>query len=224
MLCLAIGGENKVVEIDESKFGKRKYNRGHYIGGQWVFGGVECESGNSFLIPVQQRNEETLLPVIQKFILPGLTIISDCWRAYAKLDKHNYKHLTVNHSQGFKDTITGACTNKIEGLWTHAKHCIPHYHRQNQNYTVYLAKFMFLSRIQHSKLEPVKEFCKRLVYSISLWMNNFDDTKRLFSLIFSSLLEMLNVWCLLKHLVDKFHEKIYETQMWLFIWSVFKTA
>jgi hypothetical protein len=34
-------GEGKVVETDESKFGKRKYHRGHYAKGQRVFSGVE---------------------------------------------------------------------------------------------------------------------------------------------------------------------------------------
>src|SRR5580765_7546825 len=33
-----LGGVDKVVEIDESKFGKRKYHRGHRVEGQWVFG------------------------------------------------------------------------------------------------------------------------------------------------------------------------------------------
>ncbi|GFT03757.1 uncharacterized protein NPIL_644831 [Nephila pilipes] len=36
-----IGVVGKIVEIDESKFEKRKYNRGHRVEGQWVFGGVE---------------------------------------------------------------------------------------------------------------------------------------------------------------------------------------
>jgi len=33
-----IGGEGIIVEIDESKFGKRKYNRGHRVEGIWVVG------------------------------------------------------------------------------------------------------------------------------------------------------------------------------------------
>ena len=36
-----IGGPGKIVQIDESKFGKRKCHRGHRVEGQWVFGGIE---------------------------------------------------------------------------------------------------------------------------------------------------------------------------------------
>ena len=43
-----IGGIGKVVEIDESKFGKRKYHRGKRVDGIWVFGGIERDSKQCF--------------------------------------------------------------------------------------------------------------------------------------------------------------------------------
>ena len=36
-----IEGVCKIIETDESKFGKRKYHRGACCEGQWIFGGVE---------------------------------------------------------------------------------------------------------------------------------------------------------------------------------------
>lgn len=48
--------------------------------GQWIFGGVERETGKCFLIPVERRDKDTLLVVIKEWILPGTLIISDCWK------------------------------------------------------------------------------------------------------------------------------------------------
>jgi len=39
-----IGGLGKIVEIDESKFGKCNYNRRKRVEGCWVFGGTERDS------------------------------------------------------------------------------------------------------------------------------------------------------------------------------------
>ena len=36
-----IGGDGVIVEIDEFKFGKKKYNKGHQVEGVWIFGMVE---------------------------------------------------------------------------------------------------------------------------------------------------------------------------------------
>ena len=37
--AVMIGGEGEIVEIDESKLGKRKNNAGHAVEGVWVVGG-----------------------------------------------------------------------------------------------------------------------------------------------------------------------------------------
>ena len=74
-----IGGEGKIVQVDESKSGRRKHHLGHRVEGQWVFGGIENGSRKSFLIAVEKRDEGTLLPLIKKWIEPGNLIVSDCW-------------------------------------------------------------------------------------------------------------------------------------------------
>lgn len=66
------GGPGKAVEIDESAFAKRKYNRGRMLRilnlflriltlTQWVLGGVERNSEDYFLIVVQDRSANKLL-------------------------------------------------------------------------------------------------------------------------------------------------------------------
>jgi uncharacterized protein YaaQ len=46
-----------------------------------VFGGVEHESGQTFLVPVQDRTVDTLLAVICDWIETGTRVISDYWGA-----------------------------------------------------------------------------------------------------------------------------------------------
>lgn len=57
-----IRGPGIIVEIDESKFGKRKYHHGHRVEGAWVFGGVErTEERKRFLVQVPDQSANTLL-------------------------------------------------------------------------------------------------------------------------------------------------------------------
>ena len=51
-----IGGDGEVVELDESLFAKRKYNRGRLIEERWVFGGYDPAAKKGFLIPVPRRD------------------------------------------------------------------------------------------------------------------------------------------------------------------------
>ena len=96
---VVLGGPGVVVEIDEAKFGKRKYNRGRWLDGQWVFGGFERGSKKCVLVPVPSRGSDVLLEVIKQWIHPGTTIISDCWKAYDCLSSEGFVHESVNHSR-----------------------------------------------------------------------------------------------------------------------------
>ena len=64
-------GTSVVVEIDETKFFHRKYHRGKWRPGHWVFGGIERGSGKCFLVEVPDRRAVTLKEAVVQYILPG---------------------------------------------------------------------------------------------------------------------------------------------------------
>ncbi|XP_072943346.1 uncharacterized protein [Epargyreus clarus] len=116
-----IGGPGKIVQIDESKFGKRKYNRGRHIEGHWVLGMIEDGSEDLRLevCPDNVRSAEVLVPLILKNVEVGTTIHTDYWRAYDCLPQHGYIHKKVNHSDPINPFIAedGTHTQRIEYQW-----------------------------------------------------------------------------------------------------------
>ena len=100
------------------------------VEGQWVFGGIEEDSRKCFIVPVDNRTEETLLNLIKKWIKPGTLIVSDCWKGYINLQKHGYEHRTVNHSKEFVNEL-GFHTNKIGGDLKRAG--LPKRHREHRH-------------------------------------------------------------------------------------------
>ncbi|KAE8739811.1 hypothetical protein FOCC_FOCC014679 [Frankliniella occidentalis] len=166
-----IGGEGKIVEIDESMFNKRKQNRGSKKKcQQWVFGGVEQGSNKCFLAKVDRRDAKTLVPLIMKNIRPGTTIYSDSWKAYDTLGRRGYRHLKVNHSITFKDGE--CCTNTIEGMWGLVKRMFPRCNRQKKQFDSYLAEFMFRRRFMQGK-DSLASFVEQIV---NLYKPSTEDT------------------------------------------------
>jgi hypothetical protein len=64
----------KVVEINESKFFHRKYHRGQWRAGHWVFGGIERYTKKCFLVEVPDRTAETLSNLIQRYVYQKLAM------------------------------------------------------------------------------------------------------------------------------------------------------
>lgn len=141
-----IGGTDIIVEIDESKFGKRKYNRGHRVEGVWVVGGRErTPEKRMFAVKVHDRTATTLLDVIVRHVNPGSIIITDCWKGYRTdgLLDEGMIHCTVNHSETFVDKETGAHTNSIEGTWSAMKWKIPVRKRTEEDIEGHLFEYMW---------------------------------------------------------------------------------
>ncbi|XP_030595717.1 uncharacterized protein LOC115787259 [Archocentrus centrarchus] len=121
---MRIGGRHGFVVIDESKFcHKRKYARGRFGATWrrrgWVFGLLEVNQRRRrpVLKFVRRRNSERLLPIIQRYVRPASTILSDSWRSYCRLRQHGYIHYQVNHQRFFVHPATGAHTQHIERSW-----------------------------------------------------------------------------------------------------------
>jgi transposase-like protein len=114
-----VGGLGIIVEIDESKFGRRKYHRGHRIDGALVVGGIERSAEKKFFTEVvENRDAATLLDVIGRHVLPGSIVHTDCWQGYAQLSNFlNLEHKHVNQSVEFVNKDDGTHTNTIEAKW-----------------------------------------------------------------------------------------------------------
>lgn len=126
-------------------FRREKNHVGRMVRQQWVFGGYEHATKSGFLVAVPKRDAATL-PI--RYIRPGTTTVSDCWRAYDRLGNAGYNHLRVNHRYNFVNPITGATTNHVERMWKEAKRrnmheCGTHNHMINS----YLAE---LNMTKHS--------------------------------------------------------------------------
>jgi len=144
-----LGGPGVVVEIDEAKIGKRKYNRGRWIDGQWVFGGFERGTKNCFLVPVPSRGSDVLLEIIKQWIRPGTIVVSDCWKSYDCLHLEGFVHEKVNHSTNFVDPRSGAHTQNIERTWREVRGNIPRFGRREHHMVGYLAEYLFKRKYSH---------------------------------------------------------------------------
>jgi transposase-like protein len=162
-----IGGEGVVVQIDETKFGKRKYNRGHRVDGAWSIVGVEItDERRVFAEVVENRSEETIVNVLQRHVAEGSTIWTDCWKGYRNLSKlFNVNHQTVNHSREFVNKENGVNTNTVEGTNYALKHFIPPRNRTRQLLDAHLQEFVWRRKNEKTLWESFISALKTIKYN-----------------------------------------------------------
>lgn len=108
------------IEVDESYFGgHRKGNRGRGAAGKVPVFGLLKRGGKVYTKIIPDASSATLIPIIEKKIIPDSIVYSDCWNGYNVLDVSDFKHYRINHSKLFADRKNHI--NGIENFWNQAK-------------------------------------------------------------------------------------------------------
>ncbi len=108
------------IEVDESYFeGHRKGNRGRGASGKVPVFGLLKRGGKVYTKIIPDASSATLIPIIERKVVPDSIVYSDCWRAYNVLDVSEFKHYRINHSKLFASKHNHI--NGIENFWSQAK-------------------------------------------------------------------------------------------------------
>ena len=106
--------------MDESYFGGiRKGQRGRGAPGKVPVFVLLKRGGKVYTKIIPDASSATLIPIIERKVIPDSIVYSDCWRGYNVLDVSEFKHYRINHSKLFanrKNYING-----IENFWNQAK-------------------------------------------------------------------------------------------------------
>jgi transposase len=111
---------NGEIEVDESYFGGvRKGKRVRGAGGKVPEFGVLKRGGRVYTKIIPDASGSTLIPIIERKVVPDSIVYSDCWKGYNTLDVSEFKHYRINHSNLFADKQNHI--NGIENFWNQAK-------------------------------------------------------------------------------------------------------
>jgi len=121
------------VEADESYFGgHRKGKRGRGAAAKIPVFGVYKRNGYVYAVSVSNTKSNTLLPIIEKNVVPDSIIYTDHYSSYNRLDISHFHHKRINHSKEFargKNHING-----IENFWRQAKRTLSRYNGIPKHY------------------------------------------------------------------------------------------
>jgi len=159
------------VEIDETHLFREKKSsaphRRYKYSSVWLFGAKQRKSSNFFLIPLKNRKEENLIPIIRKHIKLGTTIYTDSFSVYvnnhqkiSKLEKYGFSHYFINHKLEFVSQVAiDIHTNSIESLWNDVK-CDLKKSRNTSKYMFTIARYYFRKTLK--KEDQIRLLMKKI--------------------------------------------------------------
>ena len=165
-----IGGvsedDRKNVYLDHTFFSKlRKYDRGYMHAGdnlKCILGGTDSDGLLNFSIAANERQPQTEY-LMKRAVNPHSDITTDCGGAFNRTSEllETWTHSQVNHSgtidpktgniHYFKDPVTGACSDAIEGAFGRLKRDVVRFAyvlRSESRFQEFIDSFSF--RFNHS--------------------------------------------------------------------------
>lgn len=120
IIASELEAENEAMFGDESCFGgRRKGKRGRGAAGKMPVFGLLKRGGKVYTKIVPDASGATLIPIIERKVIPDSIVYSDCWRGYNMLDVSDFHHFRINHSKLFADRDNHI--NGIENFWNQSK-------------------------------------------------------------------------------------------------------
>jgi len=151
------------VEIDETHLFKEKKSsaphRPYKLSSIWLFGIKQRKSKKFFIIPLKERTESVLIPLMRKHIKIYSTIYSDSFAVYvnnkrkeSKLAKYGFIHKFINHKIEFVSQISQEIhTNSIESLWNQIKKDLKKTRTTASKYKLTIARFYFRKMLSYEQ-------------------------------------------------------------------------
>lgn len=153
------GGE---IELDESYFGgARKGKRGRGAAGKVVVFGLLKRGGKVYTHLILDTRTRTLMPIIQRKIIPDSVVYTDSYRSYNALDVSEFHHHRINHSTHFAEGKTNHI-NGIENFWSQAKRVLRKYNgipKQHFHLFIKECEFRFNHGSPKHQLAILSQWC-----------------------------------------------------------------
>ena len=153
------------IEVDESYFGgHRKGNRGRGAGGKVPVFGLLKRGGRVYTKIIPDASSSTLIPIIERKVVPDSIVYSDCWTGYNALDVSEFKHFRINHSKLFAEKKNHI--NGIENFWNQAKRHMRKFNGvPKEHFGVFLreCEWRFNNPAPKMQLKTIKQWVRELI-------------------------------------------------------------
>lgn len=120
-----LGGEGKIVEIDETLIGGNKRKGwSHARREKTMVMGLLVRDGEVQTTIVADNRKHTLLPEVSKRVQIGTVIHTDELHSYKGVREMGFEHHTVSHARGVYVGPTGGHVQGIENFWAQLKRMV----------------------------------------------------------------------------------------------------